>query len=126
MNLIQREGFRNTKLRFKNIQKTLRRHKNKSHPKKPRSIKSVRDAFLDPQIMHDYGYNLEHDSKLYIDTVITKEYGFTLFASQFTIDFIKENIKRRKYLMDGTFDSLPENYYQLLIIAIEYRNDVSS
>lgn len=75
--------------------------------------------------MYEYGYNLEHDSKFFIDSVVTENFGFTLFASQYTIDFIKQNIKYRKYLMDATFDSLPEKYYQLLIIAIEYRNDVS-
>lgn len=109
-------------MRFEKVEKTLRRHKNKAHPK---ASQSIGELFKDPQIMHEYGHNLERDSKFYIDSVEAQDYGFTLFASQYTIDFFKQNIKHRKYLMDATFDSLPESYYQLLVIAIEYRNDVS-
>lgn len=77
--------------------------------------------------METYGYTMDNDAKLYIDTVVTSEYAFTVFASKFVIDFIKENIKpeSRNYLIDATFDSIPKDFYQLLIISIEYQNDVS-
>lgn len=77
--------------------------------------------------MDKYGYNMEHDAKCYIDTVVTPHYAFTVFASKFVIDFIEKNIEpsTRNYLMDATFDSLPKGFYQLLIISIEYQNDVS-
>lgn len=67
------------------------------------------------------------DAKFYVDTVITTEYAFTLFVSKFVVDFIEKNIEpaARNYLLDATFDSLPKGYYQLLIISIEYQNDVS-
>lgn len=109
------------------MKKTLERNKNKEHPKRPRSIEDIPKKFSDPYIIERYGYNLESDFRFYVDTVIKKEFAFTIFASQFTINFVKENIapQSRHYLMDGTFDSLPGNFYQLLIIAIEYRNDVS-
>lgn len=60
--------------------------------------------------------------------MITPNYEFTIFASQFVMSFIQQNIRPgdRNYLMDGTFDSLPNGFYQLLIIALEYENDVSS
>lgn len=108
------------------MKKTLSRYKNKKHPSpRPDTIEDIRTAFLNPNIIQDYAYNYERDARFYINTVTTPDYSFTLFVSQFTIDFVEKNIKRRKYLMDGTFDSLPEGFYQLLIIAIEYRNDVS-
>lgn len=77
--------------------------------------------------MEKYGYNYENDGKFYIDTVVTPHYAFTVFASNFVIDFIEKNMEHtsRNYLMDATFDSLPKEYYQLFIISIEYQNDVS-
>lgn len=68
---IQREGFRNMNLRFEQVQKTLRRYKNKKHPSyqnTEESIEYVRELFLDQQIMYNYGYNLERDSEFYIDS----------------------------------------------------------
>lgn len=71
---------------------------------------------------------MDGDEKLYIGTVVKSKYAFTVFASKFVIDFIEKNIEpsSRKYLMDATFDSLPKDFYQLLIISIEYQNDVSN
>lgn len=50
------------------------------------------------------------------------------FCSYFVKEFIEQNIPigSRLFLMDGTFDKLPLNYYQLLIIAVEFRGDVST
>lgn len=109
------------------MKKTLSRYKNKIYPKVPDSIENIREKFEDMKIMEKYGYNLESDSKFYIDTVVTSHYSFTVFASKFVIDFIEKNIEpaSRKFLMDATFDSLPKDFYQLLIISIEYQNDVS-
>lgn len=77
--------------------------------------------------MEKYGHTFDGDSKFYFGTEIQKDFAFTVFASEFVINFVKNNItpRRRRYLMDGTFDSLPKGYYQLLIICIEYANDVS-
>lgn len=66
---------------------------------------------------------VEGDAKFYIVTIAEKNFAFTLFASQFVIDFVKKNINRRNYLLDGTFDKIPTGYYQLLIISFEYNNE---
>lgn len=75
--------------------------------------------------------------RFYIDTIIKKvqdpklvktETFFTLFASLQMIDLIRQYIPphSRRYMMDGTFDIIPLGpYYQLLLIYIEYRNNVS-
>ena len=77
--------------------------------------------------MEKYGYNYENDGKFCIDIVVTPDHAFTDFASKFVMNFIEKNMEptARNYLMDATFDSLPKEYYQLLIISIEYQNDVS-
>lgn len=125
---ILRIGFQNTNLNYGKIKKTLSRRKNQTYPNIPTTIESICTQFKDPKIMEKYGFNLENDAKFYVDTIIESDYAYTIFASKFVIDFVEENIepKFRNYLMDGTFDSLPNGFYQLLIISIEYRNDVSN
>lgn len=127
MGSILRDGIRNTNLVFNKIKRTLHNHKAKARPKVPESIQKLHDTFLEPAVLENYGYNLDGDELFYIDTVVAKDYAFTVFASQFVIDFVQSNIapRARKYLMDGTFDSLPKDFYQLLIITVEYQNDVS-
>lgn len=108
------------------MQRTLQRHKNKQYPKNLDSIEGIRETFKDPRIIQDYGKNLGGDEMFYIDTVVHENHAFTLFASKYAINFINDNIppESRHYLMDATFDSLPNEFYQLLIISIEYNNDV--
>lgn len=110
------------------MKRTLQRHKNQVHPQSTRSVDEIKSKFMEAAIMEKYGLNLEKDGKFYVGTVVEDDYGFTVFASKYVIDFIEEKVnpKDRHYLMDGTFDSLPSEYYQLLIISIEYENDVSN
>lgn len=119
------------------MKKTLERHKTeKPLSKIPRSIRDFQSQFKDRDIINKYAYTLDGDAKFYIDTVIhqevgpdqeVKECGFSMFASHYVIDFITKNIppESRNYLLDGTFDNLPLGFYQMLIVAIEYKNDVS-
>lgn len=108
------------------MKRTLQRHKNKQYPKCPGSIEEIRQTFMDPNILEKYGNNIEGDGMFYVDTIVHQNYAFTVFVSKYVIDFIKKNIppKSRHYLLDATFDSLLNQYYQLLIISIEYQNDV--
>lgn len=104
----------------------MHRWKNVEHPAIPKTIQEIRNAFQDPEIKEKYGDSYDGDGKFYIDTVLTPDYDFTVFASPFVMEFIEKDIPAtsRSYLMDGTFDSLPKGYYQLLIISIEYENHV--
>lgn len=96
------------------MKKTLQRKKNPDYPKNPQSI---------PQFK---GYTMDGDFRFYVDTVITPNYDFTVFCSQYTIDFMNKDIPpgSRKFVIDGTFKKIPKGYYQLLIIALQYQNDV--
>lgn len=79
--------------------------------------------------MKKYGLNLRKTKRFYIDTVVKENHFFTVFASKQIINLIKKFIKpgERNYLTDGTFKIVPiTKYYQLLIINIGYKNDVSS
>lgn len=110
------------------MKRTLERKKNPRHPKKPASLAQFREDILKPSIMSQYGYNSDGDSRFYLDTVLTENFEFTIFYSQYVISFIRNNIPAgsRNYIIDGTFGSIPKNFYQLLIMTIEYKNDVSN
>lgn len=123
---VSRVGIRNTQLNYKKVRRTIERKKNQPHPKEP-TIEEINDAFTDPEIMSKYGYTLDGDAKFYLDTVVETDYKFTIFLSEYVQEFIGQNIAVgcRLYLIDGTFDKLPLDYYQLLTLSVEYLNDVS-
>lgn len=115
------------------MKKTLERHKREPFPKIPPSIELFQSQFRNRDIVDKYAYTLDGDARFYIDTVIhmdvenDEEHAFSMFASHYVIDFIEKYIPpaSRNYLLDGTFDNLPLGFYQMLIVAIEYKNDVS-
>lgn len=116
------------KIRYKSMERTLRRHKNKIHPKKPETLRDIIEAYADQSIMLNYGLNLRKTERFYITTVQEESFGFTLFASFQTISLIESHIhpENRHYSMDGTFDMTPlSDFYQLLIIHIEYGKKAS-
>lgn len=118
--------MQNTDLVYKRVKKTLERHKNVRYPPVPSTIVDIQSAFMDPEILEKYGKSLEN-AKFYFGSKVTAKHSFTVFGSQFTIDFIQNNIapESRFYVMDGTFGSLPKQFYQLLTITIEHLNNVS-
>lgn len=108
------------------MERNLRRMKNKKVPTAPKTIEDVLNVFSDPAIITQYGLNLRKSERFYINTV--KNPGFTVFASFQAIKMIEKNIPldERRYLLDATFKVKPlGDYYQVLIIHIELKNDVS-
>lgn len=116
-----------SKLDFSQMKRHLERTKNAKHLNCPKTCRELKKIFKEQDIIDKYGYNLKTTEKLYIDTVVRKNFAFSLFASFSTMKIIKDYIdpRSRKYLIDGTFSCAPRLYYQLLIILIEYKNDVS-
>lgn len=112
-------------MKFKSVERSLTCWKNEKHPKIPSSIAELHREFKKPEIIEKYGNTYESNEKFYINTILSPTYDYTLFASPFVMKFIEENINDRRYLMDGTVDSLPKGYYQLLIVSIEYQHNVS-
>lgn len=113
---------------MKNIGRSLRRFKTKPYPTVPKTRLELQQTLNRSAVIRDHGYNLDGTARLYVDTVLTEDYVFTIFASNDIIKIIKQNIEpmKRKYLLDGTFKVVPNQFYQLLIIAIEFKNDVRS
>lgn len=116
-----------SKLDFDKIKSTLKRYKNPSYPRVPKTFEEIAVSMNQQSIQQKYGNSLKEDKKFYVDTVISKNHSFTVFACFRVIEMIKQHIdpKQRFYLLDGTFDIATKPFYQLLIVSIEYKNDVS-
>lgn len=108
-------------LSFSKMQRQLTRIKTKARPKIPTNNMQMLKLFQSPDIINEHGYTLDASSS-------TKEYTFCIFASFAIINMVKHNInpQKRHYLIDGTFKTVPRTFYQLLIVSIEFKNDVSS
>lgn len=127
-----RRKFGESQLRFKKHERNFYRLRDKKYPKRPETDKQIRNALTsDPKIRDKYAKTLDNQRLLYVDSVVKKkQYAFHLFASVATVDLIKQHIPpdQRKYLADGTFRVAPRRFStkggQLLIISIEYKNDV--
>lgn len=116
-------------LRYDKMERNLRRLKNKKVPRNPINAEDVAKIFADPKNREEFALNLRKTNNFYIDTIRTNSgEWFSLFASHQLINLVKEHIppEDRKYLIDGTFKVRPlGNFSQLLVIHIEFKNDVS-
>lgn len=112
------------------MERHLRRLKGNKYPGKPTNSSQIKQYYEDENTRAVFGFNLSKTHPFYIETVEFELYeqnlSFTLFASHQIISFIETHIPpdQRRYLIDGTFDVCPTVYYQLLIITIEFKNDV--
>lgn len=80
----------------------------------------------EPHIFEEFGQTLDKTKQLYFGSVFRRAYTFHVFASERVIDIIKRHMSniKKNYLIDGTFSIVPRQFYQLLIITVEYKNDV--
>lgn len=115
-----------SKLKFNKIKRQLARWKSKIYPSKPSSQEDIPIILEKPDVYENYGQTMNKAHRLFVGSEVKKNYAFHVFASYAVIDLIKEHISpnERFYLMDGTFKIVPRGCNQLLIISIEYKNDV--
>lgn len=109
------------------MKRQLFRIKNLKYPKLPKNIKDIQLAFGHEDIMKDFGYTLDKTNLLYVGTVFKKSYAFVVFVSQKVINIIGDAIppEKRRLLIDGTFSMVPRQFQQLIVVSVEYKNDVS-
>lgn len=121
-----------TQLKYSSVKFQLQKIRDRQYPKNP--IQNEGDTFLDihkkytaimnePNILEEFGQTLDKNNQLYFGSVLRSTYAFHVFASERIIDNVKK-LKKKNYLIDGTFSIVPRLFYQLLIIAVEYKNDV--
>lgn len=100
--------------------------KNSSYPKIPKTIKEIQLAFQDENIWERFGMTLDGVHELYSGMKIDNSHSFLVFGSQKVIENICTYIpqENRKLLIDGTFKIVPRLFYQLIVVCVEFKNDV--
>lgn len=120
-------------MKYKSVKFQLQKLRDQQYPKKPDQKKGDTSIEIhkkyttlmnQPNTLERFGLTLDKNERLYVGSVLRKDYTFHVFASQRIIENIKKHMKKRNYLMDGTFSIAPRLFYQLLIIAVQYKNDV--
>lgn len=112
-------------LRFKTVERTLRRIQSSTLPPSPKDIEEIEEAFENETVKRLYGQTMHTENveknTFYRTTYKCAEFGYSVFASQRIIDLIAANFAedKRKYLMDATFSIVPLLFMQLLIIYFE-------
>lgn len=127
MIVINRRVPGESKLRLESVERQLYRIRDKEYPPRPKTDEEIRTSLNDPQIFEEYGKALNKQNRFYVGSEVNENHAFHVFASFDTVNLIEKHIAedQRNYLMDGTFKIAPSKFQQLLIISIEYKNDVS-
>lgn len=122
-----REYDRDVQLDYDKIKRQLLRIKNQANQTVPKTIQEIQTAFEQKDVQAIFGSTLDGKNKLYFSTLIEDDFSFIVFASEKVMSLIKKfiPIENRRYLIDGTFKVVPRIFYQLIVIAIEFENDVS-
>lgn len=102
---------------------------NKNMVTSPKNALQIIEAFNLENIWYSFVITKDdaNPRHFYTACIIDEKYFFCLFSSLKAIDLVKENIshEKRTYLMDATFEIVPQGCFkQLLVIYIEYFDEV--
>lgn len=114
-----------SEVKFESVERQLYRLRDKDYPNRPVTDEEIRTTLKRAEVFDEYGRTLNKEHHFYIDSVITEDFAFHVFASFTIINMTKEHIppEKRNYLIDATFKIVPSKCMQLLIISIEYKNE---
>lgn len=115
-------------IEFGRMERNLYRIHRNVMPQAPKTPEEIINMFAQQNIKDTFGMSLgEIKEEFHKDTIIEKNFAYTIFQSKRICNFVETlPVSQRKYMLDGTFQSVSRGtYQQLLIIYIEYCDHVS-
>lgn len=115
-----------TAISFPKMKRHLHRIQNSSLPKNPATPREVKAIFDEAKSFAEYGSSKHIDKPFYRGTIAEDEFAYTIFISPTIADIILKKPKGRRYLIDGTFRTVPAcGYKQLVVVHFHYIDHVS-
>lgn len=111
---------------FPKMKRQLYRIRNNGIPKSPYTPLEIKEMFENDAIFKEYAVSKHVNKPFYRDTIIEDDFSYTILISPTIADIIAKKPNGRRYLLDGTFKTVPCcGYKQLLIIHYYYMERVS-
>lgn len=112
--------LQNVNLDNKYLVPYLNKLKRKEFPKSPKTVDELISAFEDEEIHRLYGKYYIHTQR----SILNKQFAFTILCDRDILKIINE-ITKREFLMDGTFEIVKRGpYQQLLVLYVAYGQEV--
>lgn len=108
-------------IQFARMERNLYKLRQNVMPSSPQTPEEILNMFGTENIMNMYGKSLNGEP-FFVDTIIDKDYSYTIFKSDGICEFIKTlPNSQKKYMLDGTFKSCPLGRYNQLLISLIMR-----
>lgn len=112
---------------FPKMRRQLQRIRNDGMPQNPNTPQELKLMFDEEHIFAEYGKSKHIDKPFYRETIIEDGFSYAVFISPTISEIIQKKPDARRYLIDGTFKTVPScGYKQLLVIHYHYADHVSS
>lgn len=111
---------------FPQMKRQLYRIRGEGIPKCPSTSLEIKQLFEKDDFCQEFGVSKHVNKPFYRDTIIEDDFSYSIFISPTIAEIIHKKPKGRRYLIDGTFKTVPScGFKQLLVIHYYYMEHVS-
>lgn len=112
---------------YPKMRRQLQRIRNDGMPKNPNTPQELKLMFDEDNFFSEFGKSKHIDKPFYRGTVIENDFSYAIFVSPTISEIIGKKPNDRRYLIDGTFRTVPScGYKQLLVVHYHFVDHVSS
>lgn len=111
---------------FAKMKRQLHRIRSDGLPKNPTTPAELKSIFDEASFFTAYGSSKHIDKPFYRGTIVEDGFAYSIFLSPTIEEIILKKPKGRRFLIDGTFRTVPScGYKQLVVVHFHYIDHVS-